>query len=521
MLDLLECSVPEVAMPFRLEHITLAERVELGCACLLAAGQYGLVTALAAQLGTSRQFLYTLRARARAGLEAALAPGPPGRPSVDARVPVDRTAVDRAVLVLSQVAHASVRGIQECLGEILGVERSVGAIEGVLLAAAERARALPAVTPTGPVHVELDEIFAAGRPVLEVVERRSGAILALVPADSRGETAWGCALLDVLAPGTALASLTADGAEGLRAGARAAGLAEPALDHWHTLRDLDRTRQLLDNQAYRALAAADRSQRAAAAEAHRQQHGRRPRGGRPLKAAADPASVAAAGQAAAEAVRRADDTAVILAAAREALRPVDPRTGWVRPPGAVAADLAAAAGLLRAAGGRAVDAAALLDHRRGGLVASLTALERALAGPRAVLDESAVTFLAWAWQHRASLGLVDAAEAWPAHPAAARWVWAALDAAGRTTGMVENLNSVLAAHRAAHRGLPAPVLAVAAVYRNHRVYPRGKRAGRSPLALLGLPAPHWLDALGYGRTPAPAPLAFPAQPARTVNRKVA
>src|SRR5215208_2612595 len=57
----LERSVPEVAMPFRLEHITLADRVELGCACLLAAGQYGLMTDLAAALGTSRQFLYTLR----------------------------------------------------------------------------------------------------------------------------------------------------------------------------------------------------------------------------------------------------------------------------------------------------------------------------------------------------------------------------------------------------------------------------------------------------------------------------
>ena len=62
-------------MPFRLEHITLADRVELGCACLLVAGQYGAMTELAAALGTSRQFLYTLRARARAGLEAGLAPG--------------------------------------------------------------------------------------------------------------------------------------------------------------------------------------------------------------------------------------------------------------------------------------------------------------------------------------------------------------------------------------------------------------------------------------------------------------
>ncbi|HEX5504445.1 MAG TPA: hypothetical protein VFW96_17610 [Thermomicrobiales bacterium] len=503
-------------MPFRLEHITLAERVALGCTCLLYAGRYGLMTDLATELGVSRQFLYTVRGRAGAALARALAPGTPGRPGVDGRLPVDDAAVARAILVLSQVAHASVRGIQECLAEMLGVQRSVGAIEAVLLEAAERARALP-LAPPGPVRAEADELFAAGRPVLAVVDRQSGAVLALVPAEQRDETSWGCTVLDVVARGTTLAGLTADGAEGLRAGARAAGLAEPALDHWHTLRDLGRTRQVLDNQAYRALGVADRGQRAAAAEAQRQQHGHRPGRGRPLKAATDPASVAAAAQGAAVAVQRADDTAVVLATVRECLRPLDPRTGSVRAPAAVAADLAAAAALLREVGGRALDAAALLEHRSAALVASQRGLHAALAGPRAVLDEPTVAFLAWSWQHRAALGLPDAALAWPTQPTAARWVWAALDAAGRTTGMAENLNSVLAPHRAAHKGLPAPVLAVFAVYRNRRVFPRGKRAGRSPLDLLGLPAPHWLDALGYGRVAAPAPREFPARSSHTVN----
>src|SRR5438445_5116763 len=70
----------EVTMPFRLEHITLAERVDLGCTCLLNGGQYGLITDLARAYGTSRQFLYTLREKALTALEVALAPGLPGRP---------------------------------------------------------------------------------------------------------------------------------------------------------------------------------------------------------------------------------------------------------------------------------------------------------------------------------------------------------------------------------------------------------------------------------------------------------
>ena len=125
-----------------------------------------------------------------------------------------------------------------------------------------------------------------------------------------------------------------------------------------------------------------------------------------------------------------------------------------------------------------------------------------------------ISFLAWAWQHQEALRLRDAAEARPQAPEEARQVWMALDSAGRATGMAENLNSVLAPHRAAHGGLPANVLAVFQIYGNHRVFPRGKRAGHSPLELMGLPSPNWLDVLGYGR---PAPTAIPELPIRSVQ----
>ncbi len=509
-------------MPFRLEHITLAERLELGCLCLLGQGTYGLITELAAALGTSRQFLYRLRARARQALERALAPGQPGRPAVERRLVVDELAVQRALLVLSQVAQASVREVQECLRELLGVERSVGYIEGVLQEAGRRAQAL-AVAPAAPLHLEADELFAADQPVLAVVDRPSGAVLALRAAPGRDETSWGCTLLEVQAAGTTVASLTADGAAGLPAGARAAGLPAPALDHGHALRDLPRVQRLLEHQAYRALAAAERSARASAEARYRRRYRRQPRPGRPLRAPTSPRHAHVAAAAADEAVRRADGAATVVAAVREALRPLDARTGRVRCPATVRADLTAAAALLRELGGRAVDAAKLLAQRQPGLLASLTALQAALTAPRAVLDEPTIAFVAWAWQHRTALGLGDAAEAWPAHPTAARWVWAALDAVGRPTGMVENLNSVLADHRAAHRGLPAPVLAVFAVYRNHRVFARGARAGHSPLELLGLPSPHWLAALGYGRGgDPPTPLyEYPEATPDTVTRLVA
>jgi hypothetical protein len=66
-------------MPFRLEHITAADRVAIAATCLACAGQYGLISEVARAAGTSRQFVYDLRARAQVAVAAALAPSRPGR----------------------------------------------------------------------------------------------------------------------------------------------------------------------------------------------------------------------------------------------------------------------------------------------------------------------------------------------------------------------------------------------------------------------------------------------------------
>jgi hypothetical protein len=424
--------------------------------------------------------------------------------------------VQRAILVLNQAGCASVRGIQECLLEVLGLSCSVGTIQAVLAEAGKRALTV-ALRPRGALAAEADEIFAAGRPVLEVVDRVSGAVLTLLPTASRDESEWGCVLLDLEAAGITLSSLTADGATGLRAGARAAGLAEPHLDHWHTLRALGRTEHLLEAQAYDLLEVAERSQKEAAAQAYLKEHGRRPKRGQPLRVKSDPSSVEQAVGEAEAAIGRADGAAIVLAAVREVLPPLDAATGRVRCPATVTADLGAAAYLLRELGERALEAAKVLELRAPVLVGYLAHLQAALTGPRALLGEEVLAFVAWAWAHRQELGLTDAAEAWPQAREAADQVWAALDSVGRATGMVENLNSILARQRATHRGLPAPFLPVFAVYRNHHVFARGKRAGHSPLELLGLPSPHWLDVLGHGRptTPDSGPL-FPT-PSQTVN----
>ncbi len=73
------------------------------------------------------------------------------------------------------------------------------------------------------------------------------------------------------------------------------------------------------------------------------------------------------------------------------------------------------------------------------------------------------------------------------------------DGAARASSAVENWHSIVRPHLAVHRTLSAGVLAVLAVWHNHRVFTRGTRRGSSPLQLSGMPkAPtDWLAALGY------------------------
>ena len=69
----------------------------------------------------------------------------------------------------------------------------------------------------------------------------------------------------------------------------------------------------------------------------------------------------------------------------------------------------------------------------------------------------------------------------------------------RASSAVETWHSVLRPHLAVHRTLSPGLLALLAVWHNHRVFPRGVHQGQSPLHLSGLiDAPtDWLVALGY------------------------
>jgi hypothetical protein len=135
-------------------------------------------------------------------------------------------------------------------------------------------------------------------------------------------------------------------------------------------------------------------------------------------------------------------------------------------------------------------------------VAFVTRLDAVQQDMCVVLGTDGVAVVAWAWQRRAILGpqsdelLTLLPEAWRG---AARVLLLAWEEAVRASSAVENWHSIVRPHLAVHRTLSSGMLALLAVWHNHRVFTRGVHAGSSPLQLSGMSmAPtDWLVALGY------------------------
>lgn len=119
-----------------------------------------------------------------------------------------------------------------------------------------------------------------------------------------------------------------------------------------------------------------------------------------------------------------------------------------------------------------------------------------------VLGPAAVRLLAWAGPRRAMLGPTSKAllESLPLdwRPVAAA-VFAAWDGAMRASSAVENWHSVLRPYLAVHRTLSSGLVALLAVWHNHRIAERGLHRGQSPLMRSGITqgSHDWLVALGY------------------------
>lgn len=242
-------------MGFIYQHITVEQRAQIGLMVALYQGTYGLVTGFARDLGTSRKFVYTLADKVSKAVEQVLAPKPPGPAPHNHAILVDRARLDRAILTLDLVAHASQRGITQCLSEIYEVEPSLGYVNTVLGNASKAAATLNQTLslPLKDAQVEADELFALGKPNLVAVDHSSLLILSLSQPEQCDASAWNESLTNLQNRGVELKRLGSDGGKALEKAVAKLLKVERQLDLWHVLRRVGRVERGLEQAAYKAI----------------------------------------------------------------------------------------------------------------------------------------------------------------------------------------------------------------------------------------------------------------------------
>jgi len=498
---------------------TPQQRAE-GVATMIAhAGAYGVVTELSRALNVSRQTLYTWCDHGLQALVAAFTPAPSA-----GDVPA---ALERAILTLLVAGHASVRGIQTCLRTLQHQPVRLETIVAVIAAAERRALAwLSSHAPTSARTVALDEIYGNNRHggYLSVVDTASLAVWAAAgPLPVDGES-WTLLLWLAQEQGLRIAATVQDGGAALEAGVSAAVPQAPhGRDVWHLFRRCAQVQGRLDRRVAEETARLVTVQRQAARVAE----GKRPRGGRPTT------DVAAQTATLAQATRTAEGVRYLSYELHRLLEVVVLDHRGVLAAATRRQELAAALGLLAEVHTTTLpaqqsDVQGL--HRQvtqalPGLLAFTAPLDAVQQGLVTVLGTDGLALVGWAWQRRAILGpttddlIAGLAPAWR-HPA--RVLVTAWERAVRASSAAETWHSLMRPHLAVHRTVSNGLLALLAVWHNHRVFQRGSRRGHSPLHLSGLTeAPtDWLVALGYppddGAAPArlrpadPPPLALAA-----------
>lgn len=478
---------------------TPAQRAQWAATMLAHHGHYGSVTALSRLAHVSRPTLYAWRDQAHNALLAAFQPPAVASPC---------QSTPRQILTL-WITHASERGIQSALRELLQRGISLHTISTVLHEAQQRAISwMHSHVPPTTRALALDEIYQNDRcgAYLNVVDVHSGAVWASegplrVDCDS-----WTLVLWELAERGLQWDRVVLDGGVAMQAACRTA---TPAVivqgDVWHVLHTCAQVQARLERVGVQLRAQTP----VVARQAERVARGQRPLGRKPKT------DLAAHARDLATAERVALDVRYLTHELRELLEVVVVRQQRVLSAVERAAEVDVALALLCEVAREAPSPQqglieglhATLNERVGHLLTFVPHLDEVQRSLEGVLPTSEQAVLAWAWLRRRALGwkrseIVQAVpHVWQA---AARVLLCAWDDAVRVSSAVERWHSIQRPHLAVHRTLSTGMLAVLAVWHNHRVYERGVNKGLSPLHLSGMTdAPtDWLVALGYPLTEA-------------------
>lgn len=465
---------------YQLAHLSLSTRMRLVFLMLNPFRPWGQVTELSREYGVSRKFLYELQHKAIACIRDGLLPQQPGRKAASNQVEIDDDFVRRAIAISMSVVPGTVRTVQLLLELLFGVHRSTGYISQTAKQlggdALEYTQGLSL-----PLQAlgEADEIFQGRKPCLTLVDGRSFLVLSLTAQQSRDATTWGCVLLDVQKQGVQLVDVVSDGARGIRAGVKEAGLAIPLRpDLFHLIREAHRVTQRLEKQAYRAMKAAERARRA-----KQEQEMPNRRRGAPLKVKVDlPQAEAQESQA----IEHLDAWEWLFREIRQAIEPINIQ-GQIASSRQVRQTVETALDLLKTLDNQTIqDCADQLLINLDELVAPLEWLEQALAPWREELHPHTEAFIIWAWQHQYALDLTPDQVLSAHHQPVVLAFWNALSLFHRSSSLAESLHSWLRPYLQVHRGVPDWLLPLLQLVWNHHPFQRGKRQGKSPMAWAGL-----------------------------------
>jgi hypothetical protein len=463
---------------------------------MLANPSHGLVSHLSRTHGVSRQTLYRWTARGVQALEKAL--------GSEVRAAKPTASVHTLVLTLLIETHASYRGIQSSLRSMHGINLSLGRIAGIVKEAGQRAQSwLTQQQASTARALALDEQYSSqrGKAYLNVIDVHSGQVWATVPPVEVDGESWTLLLWYVQEQGISRLSTVSDGGRAIQeALSQVHGEENHQRDVWHLFHVAAQVQGRLDRAVKTEHDRLPIIQR----QAEREVQGRRARGRRPRATLSEQQARLAQISYVADGVR------YLCQQLHTLLEVVVPCSDHVLSSTQRQGEIEALLDLLDELVPSAM--APLQRHIQMLAKQIRLALPQTLLFARRldamqeraahVLGAEAVALVAWAWLRRAVLGptsthlLQDLDPAWRA---SASDLLAAWDQAVRASSAVENWHSIVRPHLAVHRTLSAGMLALLAVWHNHRIAPRGLHEGLSPLQRTGstLSDHHWLAALGY------------------------
>ncbi len=485
---------------------TAAQRMRLASRMIVHEGTYGYVSQLSRESALSRQALYTLKSKGEEAMEGKFHP--------KEQIPREEVQRRRAVLMLLTEGHTSRDGIQQCIEEMLGVHVSTGKISAIIHEAGKRAKEwLDQHIPEGMRALVFDEQYSSqrGKAYLNIVDAHSSYVLVSAPPVAVDGESWSILFLTLQDQGVKWDRAVSDGGKAIGEAVREI---TPECVHqrdvWHVLHECQKVQGRVERAANQLHEQTPKVEQ----QAKRMAAGKKPLGRNPKT------DVAAHASDVQQMEYLATSLQYLTHQLKHLLEIVVLEEQSILSSGERQEELDALLSLFSelcemAPSGIKKEIEKLVRHVQGALahlVVFCQPLDRVQQSAKEQLGEAAVHLIGWAWLHRAILGPKTkqlAADLPPAWQPVVRELFAAWDEAVRSSSAVENWHSILRPFLAVHRHLGADVLAILAVWHNHRVAPRGLHQGQSPLMRAGLAKKptDWLVALGY-----PASLSLGQQP---------